>query len=920
MRWVDHPGLLYAPLVGSGLKSGWFAGLRHIENVSTATVTDGKEMVTVRDLDSAPRRFVKLMIATDGDGDGLPDSWELELFGDLNQAGGDDFDLDGLCNLFEWEEGGGREAADYYNGATPTLTVAGGSGQQGPPESLLPLPLSVLVRNASGVPLENAPVTFAVTQGFGEADSIGEVRTNSLGIASTGFWTAPMDDTSTVVASATVVTTGTVVNVSFTETTIAAPAPPEGVDWETASESTVSVGWTDASDTETSFTIEQTTDNGATWQPVATVGANVSQVTVSTPAVGSFAFRAQANNATGSSKKVLSNAYGASDEDDDGLDNQEEQDEETDKNNPDSDGDLKKDGEDASPLDPEITHPRVPRPSYAVIDLTQAGLSSGDTLGWINDHGQILGAGPLNDNFVWEAGVRTAIPLSGFCKMNNLGEVVGYDPNYPYPEPGRAAKWSAATGIVPLPIYNPPLEANETIDPESWANGLNDTGQIVGGGESSIYEAPLHMYYNPIPARISYACGMTWDQSTVSAVGPVIFDAQTGPGGAGERQNSGGSTWALAPWAINNSGTVVGYTTDKSFPPLDRAFVSTGGTPALLPNVEPDVSAWDINDGASLPGGQTAILGGQGDQMSGIENSTIWIETASGWKGKYLGRYSPATQSNELQRAFWTQLNDRLEITGRFYGSDYKTTGQLWQNGKVRNLNPALLKQGWLLTEATHINNNGAIIGRAKKVSGVGAGKVEKPVLVVDVKIVPDDGMVGVVGDMIPSNKGDTGEKHFVSPKKTTEIPDDYVNLKVTGVTPAMFQSLLQWEPVTGGEAIQGDPLKYRVKRDLARKVEVKVTVKGSGDIAAKMNVWIVWCDPMPRIGTGEDVSSPSWLAYEVPNTPADCWRFVFAIKPAEIITNNAERPDLEGGPNHWTPGYTKSWPSIRFRMPTRHL
>ena len=163
----------------------------------------------------------------------------------------------------------------------------------------------------------------------------------------------------------------------------------------------------------------------------------------------------------------------------------------------------------------------------------------------------------------------------------------------------------------------------------------------------------------------------------------------------------------------------------------------------LLPNVEPDVSAWDINDGASLPGGQTAILGGQGDQMTGIENSTIWIETASGWKGKYLGRYSPATQRNALQRAFWTSLNDRLEITGRFYGSDYKTTGQLWQNGQVRNLNPTLLKQGWLLTQAAHINNNGTIVGRAIKVSGPGAGRAEKPVLVVNVKIVPDDGVPG---------------------------------------------------------------------------------------------------------------------------------------------------------------------------------
>ena len=42
---------------------------------------------------------------TDKDGDGLPDAWEIEHFGDLNNDNGDDPDSDGLVNLDEYQLG-----------------------------------------------------------------------------------------------------------------------------------------------------------------------------------------------------------------------------------------------------------------------------------------------------------------------------------------------------------------------------------------------------------------------------------------------------------------------------------------------------------------------------------------------------------------------------------------------------------------------------------------------------------------------------------------------------------------------------------------------------------------------------------------------------------------------------------------------
>ncbi len=44
-------------------------------------------------------------LAPDMDGDGLPDSWELQYFGNLNQTGTGDYDGDGVNNLQEYQYG-----------------------------------------------------------------------------------------------------------------------------------------------------------------------------------------------------------------------------------------------------------------------------------------------------------------------------------------------------------------------------------------------------------------------------------------------------------------------------------------------------------------------------------------------------------------------------------------------------------------------------------------------------------------------------------------------------------------------------------------------------------------------------------------------------------------------------------------------
>jgi len=58
------------------------------------------------------RVFSFTIVEFDSDNDGLPDAWEMQMFGNLDQDAADDFDLDGLTNLEEFLAGTRADLAD----------------------------------------------------------------------------------------------------------------------------------------------------------------------------------------------------------------------------------------------------------------------------------------------------------------------------------------------------------------------------------------------------------------------------------------------------------------------------------------------------------------------------------------------------------------------------------------------------------------------------------------------------------------------------------------------------------------------------------------------------------------------------------------------------------------------------------------
>jgi hypothetical protein len=176
------------------------------------------------------------------------------------------------------------------------------------------------------------------------------------------------------------------------------------------------------------------------------------------------------------------------------------------------------------------------------------------------------------------------------------------------------------------------------------------------------------------------------------------------------------------------------------------------------------------------------------------------------------------------------------------------------------------------------------------------------------VEVAPDDDQPGKTGDQIPSNKGATGEMHYVSPKKSAEIPDDFVVLKAKGIEKELFEKLLEWE---GGEAHPTDPLKRRVKRDATGKTVVKLMTKNGGQEVDLMNVWVVWGDITTVnngvAGKGFFTQEGTWSRYWVVPNPANMRKFKCTINPPDIITAN-DRPALSGVKNKPVPGGNNTW------------
>lgn len=115
------PGTVILPQVSTNLVR-WKSGEVHFDDISTTALTAELDAVLVREVapnPASPRRFIRLYVADDANGNGIPDTWELAVGLSLTDPNAihRDSDGDGVTDGQELMDG--TDPFDYYNGLRP---------------------------------------------------------------------------------------------------------------------------------------------------------------------------------------------------------------------------------------------------------------------------------------------------------------------------------------------------------------------------------------------------------------------------------------------------------------------------------------------------------------------------------------------------------------------------------------------------------------------------------------------------------------------------------------------------------------------------------------------------------------------------------------------------------------------------------
>lgn len=491
--------------------------------------------------------------------------------------------------------------------------------------------------------------------------------------------------------------------VTFTESTVTIPAAPKYFTVSIGDDQNYELRWVPGSANETGFTLWQSLDDGATWQPAAQAPAHAENATIPIAEGATPLWATTADNEAGSSPKTYEPSFALRDDDTDGFDNQTESDLGTKRLIPDTDGDGTMDGSDIDPLDPDLAQPRVPESRYAVIDLSEYGLTltSAGIITDINNAMQIIGDAD-DGAWLWENGERTLIPLSWPYEINDSGVVVGQGV-YSSDLPSFAATWEKGdTSPAFLFGFEIPLVGDEAIlspPVSSGVGAINNAGVVVGNSWGWIANSFRDSDF-PDGSTVSYACMTKWAGSNPVPLGDVYLDVP------------GSTQLPMLANSINDDGVVAGDrgATDGKW----KASVYDSGLTFLPTAFNHYSSALAIN--------KDSVMLGYEYNAQLETKAALWQRKDGAWTNKIL---APEAQLESGIMA----LNDRLEIVAEFYDETGKHS-RLWQNGKLSNLE-GRLPEGWTLLAANGINDAGVIAGRAQKAGAQPGDPPAPPVPVV---------------------------------------------------------------------------------------------------------------------------------------------------------------------------------------------
>ncbi len=292
---------------------------------------------------------------------------------------------------------------------------------------------------------------------------------------------------------------------------------------------------------------------------------------------------------------------------------------------------------------------------YTITHLTLGGTWS--TAQAINDLGQVVGTSQIPGDasyhgFIYYKGTITEMGPINPYDINNLGQVVGYY-NTEIDGDSTVRSFIYSHGVL--------IDLGTiSLDPraQSWANGINDIGQVVGSANTAYVGSNFHAYL--------YSDGVMED---------IDPDEQS------------------EALAINNYGMVIGNESDGG------VFLYSGG---VIERLNIFGGALDINDHGEFVG-----WGSWGD---GLEGAFLYREGGL----IVLGDLGDSGNTKPLA------INESGQIVGhsdigyvdRPWGDGHINHAFLYDNEVMTDLNTLIpSNSGWELMVATDINNSGQIVG-----------------------------------------------------------------------------------------------------------------------------------------------------------------------------------------------------------------
>lgn len=284
----------------------------------------------------------------------------------------------------------------------------------------------------------------------------------------------------------------------------------------------------------------------------------------------------------------------------------------------------------------------------------------------INNLGQVVGSASswpssTGHAVLWNGTTVTDLGYGAATAINDRGQIAGLSGYH------QATTWTGTTAL--------------NLGTNSWAHGINNSGQVVGW-----WQAPS-----------STGHGALWNGTTLTDLGLL-----NGPDDAAPIRDSNAQD-------INNLGQIVGHSsTSIGSDGFDmHAAIWNGGIATDLGTIAGWRASYanSINDQGQVVGWSFGFVNGYW-----IEHATLWNGTTAIDLGTLGGKFSRANQINEqgLIVGYADQTAGSSEHTRR---------ATIWDGGYAVDLNtyldPDLANAGWVLDEATGINDSGSIVGVA---------------------------------------------------------------------------------------------------------------------------------------------------------------------------------------------------------------